>query len=119
MLVLRNYLQKSSQKAMPINAETRTDIDFITDADALLLAESDPTAISLTFLFWCDLIRPDLQKQLEQEIATVDEEFIDAVRQSLPILNAVIESSKVNGCFRELKSIWETCEQTLQVAWAD
>ena len=38
-----------------LDAGSLTDTDIITDAGALLLAGSDPTAISLTFPFWCVL----------------------------------------------------------------
>lgn len=70
-----------------------TDTDIITDAGALLLAGSDPTAISLTFLIWCVLNRPELQKELEAEVAGIEGEVTDVVCERLPILNAVIDES--------------------------
>ncbi|OJI99529.1 hypothetical protein ASPVEDRAFT_38938 [Aspergillus versicolor CBS 583.65] len=70
-----------------------TDTDIITDAGALLLAGSDPTAISLTFLLWCVLSRPELQKQVETEVATLEGEVTDLACERLPILNAVIDES--------------------------
>lgn len=89
----KNLFSKALAEGEANNAGTLTDTDIITDAGALLLAGSDPTAISLTFLIWCILNRPDLQKQLEQEVAAIDEEFTDAVCETLPILNAVIDES--------------------------
>ncbi|KAL2132794.1 hypothetical protein VTI74DRAFT_3363 [Chaetomium olivicolor] len=70
-----------------------TDTDIITDAGALLLAGSDPTAISLTFLIWCVLQRPKLQEALEAEVAGIEGEVTDTVCEGLPLLNAVIDES--------------------------
>ncbi len=70
-----------------------TDTDIITDAGALLLAGSDPTAISLTFLIWCVLNRPALQKELEAEVAGIEGEVTDVVCEGLTLLNAVIDES--------------------------
>lgn len=70
-----------------------TDTDIITDAGALLLAGSDPTAISLTFLIWCVLNRPELQRELEAEVAGIEGDVTDVVCEGLPILNAVIDES--------------------------
>lgn len=70
-----------------------TDTDIITDAGALLLAGSDPTAISLTFLMWCVLSRPELQALLEAEVAGIQGEVTDVVCEGLPILNSVIDES--------------------------
>ncbi len=70
-----------------------TDTDIITDAGSLLLAGSDPTAISLTFLMWCVLSRPELQALVEAEVAGIQGEVTDVVCEGLPILNAVIDES--------------------------
>lgn len=75
------------------DAATLTDTDIITDAGALLLAGSDPTAISMTFLIYCVLNRPELQKQLEEEAASIDGEVTDEACERLPVLNAVIDES--------------------------
>jgi len=74
-------------------ASRLTDTDIITDAGALLLAGSDPTAISLTFLIWCVLNRPELQKLVEAEVAAIDGPVTDEVCERLPILTAVIDES--------------------------
>lgn len=70
-----------------------TDVDIITDAGALLLAGSDPTAISLTFLVWCVLCRPALQRELEEEVSAVEGNFTDEVCERMPVLNSVINES--------------------------
>lgn len=89
----KNLFAKALAEGEADDAGSLTDTDIITDAGALLLAGSDPTAISLTFLIWCVLNRPDLQKQVEQEVATLNEDFNDAACENLPILNAVIDES--------------------------
>ncbi|KAL4898949.1 hypothetical protein BDW74DRAFT_120642 [Aspergillus multicolor] len=76
-----------------LEAGSLSDTDIITDAGALLLAGSDPTAISLTFLVWCVLSRPGVQKQVEAEVATLEGEVTDEACERLPILNAVIDES--------------------------
>ncbi|KAE8324399.1 cytochrome P450 [Aspergillus sergii] len=69
------------------------DTEIITDAGALLLAGSDPTALSLTYLIWCVLNRPKLQAELESEVAGLQGDTTDAACADLPILNAVIHES--------------------------
>ncbi|KAL4865141.1 hypothetical protein BDV12DRAFT_211216 [Aspergillus spectabilis] len=76
-----------------LEAGSLTDTDIITDAGALLLAGSDPTAISLTFLLWCVLSRPEVQKQVEAEVAVLEGEVTDLACERLPVLNAVIDES--------------------------
>lgn len=88
-----NLFSKALAEGEADNTGALTDIDIITDAGALLLAGSDPTAISLTFLIWCVLNRPDLQKQLEQEVLTIEDEVTDVICEGLPLLNAVIDES--------------------------
>ncbi|KAK4646105.1 hypothetical protein QC761_207400 [Podospora bellae-mahoneyi] len=71
-----------------------SDTDIVTDAGALLLAGSDPTAISLTFLLWCVLSRPEVQREVEAEVAGMGSgEITDEVCEGLPVLNAVIDES--------------------------
>jgi cytochrome P450 len=89
----RNLFAKALDEGEPDSAGALTDTDIITDAGALLLAGSDPTAISLTFMLWCVLNRPELRKQLEEEVAAIKGEVTDTVCESLPILNAVIDES--------------------------
>jgi cytochrome P450 len=89
--------QKPLARALAENeaehAGALTDTDIITDAGALLLAGSDPTAISLTFLLWCVLSHPDLQKEIEEEVKGISGNVTDEVCESLPLLNAVIDES--------------------------
>ncbi|KAK6078058.1 cytochrome P450 [Seiridium cupressi] len=88
-----NLFAKALLEGETEKSTAMTDTDIITDAGALLLAGSDPTAISLTFLIWCVLSRPHIQKQVEEEVAIVDREITDELCAQLPILNAVIDES--------------------------
>ena len=88
-----NLFAKALAEGESQKDEAMTDTDIITDAGALLLAGSDPTAISLTFLVWCMLNRPDLQTKLEEEVSSMDGEITDAACERLPLLNAVINES--------------------------
>ena len=65
-----------------------TDDEIASDALGFRLAGSEPVGVTLTYLIWCVLQRPDVQKQLEAEVADV--EVTDAVTEKLPLLSAVI-----------------------------
>jgi averufin monooxygenase len=70
-----------------------TDAEICVDAAGFHLAGSDTVAITLTFLVWCVLSRPALQKQLEEEVAGIVGEVTDATCEQLPLLNAVIDET--------------------------
>ena len=70
-----------------------TDAEICVDAAGFQLAGSDTVAITLTFLVWCVLGRPALQKQLEEEVAGIVGEVTDAACEQLPLLNAVIDET--------------------------
>lgn len=89
----RNLFARALAENEAENTGALTDTDIITDAGALLLAGSDPTAISLTFLLWCILNRPELQKDVEEEIKGISGDITDEICESLPLLNAVIDES--------------------------
>lgn len=65
-----------------------TDDEIAADALGFRLAGAEPVGVTLTYLIWCILQRPDVQKQVEAELAEV--EVTDAVVEKLPILTAVI-----------------------------
>ncbi|KAH6698497.1 cytochrome P450 monooxygenase [Leptodontidium sp. MPI-SDFR-AT-0119] len=67
------------------------DYDAAIEAANLILAGSDTTANTLTYLIWSVLTRPELRKIVEDEVATVPLE--DKHIEKLPVLNAVIEES--------------------------
>lgn len=69
------------------------DRDVQLEAVALFVAGTDTTAISLTYLVWAVLSRPDLRDQLAKEVATLPDGYSDQDAESLPLLNAMIEET--------------------------
>jgi cytochrome P450 len=67
-----------------------TDVDVVLEAGGLILAGSDTTAVTLTYLIWAVLSQPKLQRELEEEVNTLGADFNDASLEKLPLLNAVI-----------------------------
>lgn len=67
--------------------------DVHLEASGLIVAGTDTTSNTLTYLVWAVLSRPALQKQLEDEVATLPETYGHAEVENLPLLNAVIEET--------------------------
>lgn len=66
------------------------DITIKCEAVGLFVAGSGTTAVTLTYLVWAVLSRPDLQKRLEDEVGALDSDGLsDAALEQLPLLNAV------------------------------
>ncbi|KAE9578600.1 putative sterigmatocystin biosynthesis P450 monooxygenase [Colletotrichum fructicola] len=63
------------------------------EAGNLIVAGSDTTSVTLTYLVWVVLRRPDLQARLEEELAGLGDGFDDAALEKLPLLNAVIDET--------------------------
>jgi cytochrome P450 len=68
-----------------------TDVQL--ESQGLLVAGSDTTAVSLTYLVWAVLSHPHWQVQLEEEVASLPPGFTDEDLEKLPVLNAVIEET--------------------------
>lgn len=75
----------------PNGAVDSEDVEL--EAIALLVAGTDTTAVTLTYLVWAVLLRPDLQDQLEAEVATLPQNYTDSDVESLTLLNAVIHET--------------------------
>lgn len=74
--------------------ETQLDnLDVQLEASGLVVAGSDTTAITLTYLIWAVLSTPDLQILLQNEVAALPANFADVDVEGLPIVNAVIEET--------------------------
>lgn len=67
--------------------------DVHLEASGLMFAGTDTTATTLTYLVWAVLSHPELQRNLEQEVATLNGDYGDADLEKLPLLNAVIEET--------------------------
>ncbi|CAK7226987.1 hypothetical protein SBRCBS47491_006416 [Sporothrix bragantina] len=70
------------------------------EAGNLIVAGSDTTSITITYLVWAVLKRPELQRRLEAEVAALpgmtadgNPGFTSADLERLPLLNAVIDES--------------------------
>ena len=75
--------------------ERLDDRDVELEATNLIVAGTDTTAISLTYLIYAVLSQPALQKLLEAELAHLPESYTDANLEGLPLLSAVIEETWV------------------------
>ncbi|RHZ67969.1 cytochrome P450 [Aspergillus thermomutatus] len=69
---------------------TLTDKDVIQEAGNLIVAGSDTTAVTLTYLVWAVLSQPDLQREIEEEVSSLRADFDEAALEELHLLNAVI-----------------------------
>ncbi|KAJ5554375.1 hypothetical protein N7513_004334 [Penicillium frequentans] len=66
------------------------DMDVAIEAGNLIVAGSDTTAVTLTYLIWAILSRPKLHTQLGNELATLRENWDEGNLESLSLLNATI-----------------------------
>ncbi|KAE8149921.1 cytochrome P450 [Aspergillus avenaceus] len=67
-----------------------TEEEVVLEAGNLIVAGSDTTAVTLTYLVWAVLTQPKLQRALEEEVNSLGSNFSDAALEELPLLNAVI-----------------------------
>ncbi|KAL4880289.1 cytochrome P450 [Aspergillus karnatakaensis] len=70
-----------------------SEIDIVTEAGNLIVAGSDTTAVTLTYLVYAVLSQPRLQRELEDELRGLEEGYDDATLETLPLLNAVIKET--------------------------
>jgi cytochrome P450 len=69
------------------------ELDVQFESQGLLVAGSDTTAVSLTYLIWAVLSHPHWQVQLEEEVSALPVDFGDKDLEELPVLNAIIEET--------------------------
>lgn len=67
--------------------------DVVCEATGLIVAGSDTTSSTLTYLVWAVLSRPELKAALEQELATLPPRYGDQELEKLPLLGAIIEET--------------------------
>lgn len=70
-----------------------TPMQVTVEAGGLIIAGSDTTSESLTYLIWAALKRPEVQQALQDELLAHDLELRDAELEKLPVLNAVIKET--------------------------
>ncbi|GKZ31485.1 hypothetical protein AbraIFM66950_012152 [Aspergillus brasiliensis] len=73
--------------------DTIRDIDAACEAQGLIIAGSGTTAVTLTYLVWSVLQRPELKQQLATECQELHECFTDHDLEKLEVLNAVINET--------------------------
>ncbi|KAI6843928.1 cytochrome P450 monooxygenase [Hortaea werneckii] len=73
--------------------EKLQDADVQVEATGLLVAGTDTTAVSLTYLVWAVLSHPAIKNALEAEVDKLPHGYREADLESLPILNGVIEET--------------------------
>lgn len=71
-----------------------TDEDIRAEAGNLIIAGSDTTAVTLTYLVWAVLKQPALQRELEAEISGLSNALrLEELINDAPLLNSVIEET--------------------------
>jgi len=69
------------------------DLDVTEEAQNLIVAGSDTTGVSLTYLIWLILKHPTIERAVENEVGCLSGAVTDAKLEELPILNACIEET--------------------------
>ena len=69
------------------------DMDVRIEAMNVIIAGTDTTGVTLTYLTWAVLQRPDLQAALEHEVTGLRDDFTENDLIDLTLLNAVIEET--------------------------
>lgn len=69
------------------------DMDVRIEAMNIIIAGTDTSGVTLTYLTWAVLQRPELQAALEAEVINLNEGFTENYLINLPLLNAVIEET--------------------------
>ncbi|KAF5235679.1 hypothetical protein FANTH_11629 [Fusarium anthophilum] len=64
-----------------------------TEAGNLIVAGSDTTAVTLTYLIWAILKQPQLQAELEHEISQLSDKLTFDELKNAPLLNSVIKET--------------------------
>ncbi|KAJ5938143.1 hypothetical protein N7454_004485 [Penicillium verhagenii] len=67
-----------------------TEKDVAIEASNLIVAGSDTTAVTLTYLIWAILSRPKLHADLQAELADLRPNWEESDLETLPLLNATI-----------------------------
>ncbi|KAK7949267.1 cytochrome P450 [Apiospora aurea] len=70
-----------------------SDLSVRLEATNLIVAGSDTTASTMTYLVWAVLKRPQLQCRLEEEVAVLPAGFTEVDLEALPLLNSVIDET--------------------------
>ena len=86
--VFRTTMQESEKEAGSLD-----DLDVRIEAANLIVAGTDTTSVTLTYATWLVLQRPQLRRQLEEEIESLPDDFTDEHLETLPWLSATLEET--------------------------
>ena len=67
--------------------------DVRDEAGSFIIAGSDTTAVTLTYLTWAVLKQPHLRMRLEDEVTQLSDELSTAELEAAPVLNSVINET--------------------------
>ncbi|KAK7740019.1 hypothetical protein SLS62_011162 [Diatrype stigma] len=67
--------------------------EIVGNARSYIIAGSDTTSNSLTYLVWAVCRHPEIKKQLLEELSTLPEDFTDGDVKALPYLKRVIDET--------------------------
>ncbi|KAG6108951.1 hypothetical protein E4U14_003415 [Claviceps sp. LM454 group G7] len=67
--------------------------DILTNAQTFIVAGSDTTANTLTYLIWAICKRPELRDALLKELRTLPGDFTEADLRDLPLFNQTVEET--------------------------
>jgi cytochrome P450 len=73
--------------------ESLTQRELVNNSQAYIVAGSDTTSNTLTYLIWAVCRRPDIKEKLVKELETLPDDFTDVEVKQLPYLRLVIEET--------------------------
>ncbi|KAF7540347.1 hypothetical protein G7054_g1502 [Neopestalotiopsis clavispora] len=91
-LDVANIFSKIRSQADKDDAQL-TVLDMSVEAGSFMIAGTDTTSNTLTYLLWAVMLQPQLQKTLEKEVGEMEEQLTDVAMEKLPLLNAVIQET--------------------------
>ncbi len=76
-----------------VSANSLSDVEKIREAKSMIIAGTDTTAITLTYLVWAVLKYPNVQQKLVQEVETLPPDFNSQDARKLPYLSMVTDEA--------------------------
>ena len=86
--IFTSHLEADESRTNSISKES-----MVVEATGLVGAGGGTTSVTLTYLVWAVLQQPLVQKKLEEEVATLPDDFAASDLEALPYLNAVLEET--------------------------
>ncbi|KAI0533870.1 cytochrome P450 [Xylaria digitata] len=77
-------------RGVEIDGESMTEAELLNDAETYIIAGSDTTSNTLTYVTWALCKQPELRDQLVKELETLPVNFTGESLKSLPFLNQCI-----------------------------